>query len=207
MVGCRMNWYTISDFIWPSLEAQEPDKEFKQELQKPTGTWAATSPEAHAEVAALIAAEEDRLRTVDTKLQALLSMAPIAATLIVALVTFVTKEPQAYKIGSVGLVVLSGAHVILQLLRTVLAAIAGLGVQIFQRVALEELTPQADETADAYRTRVLETRIKCFLYNQSVTDGKVSQLKVAYRAIENALGMLLLLVVILGIIAISNYQH
>src|SRR5438067_1342343 len=62
-------------------------------------------------------------------------------------------------------------------------------------ITLEELAPRGGEAEDAYDTRIIEARINCFLYNVEVTDQKVSQLKVAYRALKNALGMLLLLVI------------
>jgi hypothetical protein len=119
-------------------------------------------------------------------------------------VTFVTKEPQAYTLSSVTFTAAGGAYIILQFICTVWSAVKGLQLHAFQRLTVQTFTPQPNETTEAYRVRITDASIACHLHNESVTNKKASQLKLAHRAMKNALGMLLVIVLALGSIAIYN---
>jgi hypothetical protein len=106
--------------------------------------------------------------------------------------------------SSVVVIVVGGAYVILQFIRCLWAAVEGLTVREFMRIKPEELKPFEKENAAAYQTRIDNRELECFADNVLVVDDKISQLKLAHRALKNALGGLLFLVIALGSIAIYN---
>ncbi len=198
-----MTWHDLTDFIWPTLETLKANNA-QNEKDQHQPQWTGELREAQQEAERLITIEDDRLKAVEVKLQAVLNVAPIIITLVLALVTFITQKAQSYVAISVVLIVAGGAYVALQFLRAVFAAIDGIGRKQFLRLTIDDIHPQTNESPETYRLRILHAQLSCSTHNSKVTNDKVSQLALAHRAIKNALGMLLFLIVALGIVAIFN---
>jgi len=198
-----MNWHLLTDLFWPTLEGAEskvPD----------APKWDYSDKILRDELDALIAAEEDRRKGTDTKLQGLLVLSSVTATFVMGFVAFVTQNTGTYTFFSAACIIGGGAYLILQFLRTLWAAIAGLTPRAFMQLIAADLAANPDERAeggtvtDNYHVRLTNEKLKCYAYNGWVTNKKLSQLNLAHRALKNALGMLFLLALTLAVIAIRN---
>jgi hypothetical protein len=144
-------------------------------------------------------AQEDRAKTVETRLLSVSSLAPVSMTILVAVITFLTSDrAREFTWGSVLAVGLVGSYVAFQFLIALLAAVNGLGRRPFNRLAIKDIVPQPDEGKDAYLKRACDELTEAILKNMGAVDDKVSQLALAHEAVKNAVwGLLLVLITIL----------
>ena len=193
-----MNLHWVWDCFWPTIEDSDtPDH------SRDPAPWTSQIILACQAIDELASAERERCRLVDAKLQALIPLAPVVVTLIVAFVTFLIRNPPPYLVGSVVVVVVA-IYVALQLIRTVFAAVTGIQRKAFMALSIEDVTPKGQETEEEYRVRITNEKTRCLAGNTRVIDYKVTQLAVAHRAIKNALFGLLILLPLLGGIAVFN---
>ena len=152
-------------------------------------------------------AQEERAKTVETRLLSISSLAPVSMTIIVAVITFLTGDrAREFTEGSILVVGLIGSYVAFQFLLALLAAVNGLGRRSFTHVAIKDVVPQRDETKDAYLRRACAELMEVILHNRAVVDEKVSQLALGHEAVKNAVwGLLLILLTILIITLAGTY--
>lgn len=204
----RERLYWLRDRIRPTL-VPAPRKETAGE---PAWPAASACPMETLEVAydALkdeLKAQEERAKTVETRLLSISSLAPVSMTIIVAVITFLTGDrAREFTEGSILVVGLIGSYVAFQFLLALLAAVNGLGRRSFTHVAIKDVVPQRDETKDAYLRRACAELMEVILHNRAVVDEKVSQLALGHEAVKNAVwGLLLILLTILIITLAGTY--
>ena len=145
--------------------------------------------------------EFERVRLVDSKLQSISSLSPIAITVLVATVVFLTGgRVGEFTRGSVLIVECGGFYVALQLVRALLAATEGLGRTSYDLAALTDIPPTQGETKENYIRRVCEDLTDSLSKNREATNRKVDQLALGHEALKNAifglLGVILALIFI-----------
>ena len=152
-------------------------------------------------------AQDDRAKTVETRLLSISSLAPVSMTIMVAVVTFLTSDrAREFTWGSVLAVGIVGSYVSLQFLLALLAAVKGLGRRSFSHLSIKDIVPQPDETKDAYLRRACAELTQVILHNRGAVDDKVSQLALAHEAVKNAVwGLLLVLITILVYTVAGTY--
>ena len=176
-----MNLHWVWDCFWPTIEDSDtPDH------SRDPAPWTSQIILACEAIDELASAERERCRLVDAKLQALIPLAPVVVTLIVAFVTFLIRNPPPYLVGSV--VVVVGCYI-----RGSAAHPYGIRsgdrdtAQSFMALSIEDVTPKGQETEEEYRVRITNEKTRCLAENTRIIDYKVTQLAVAHRAIKNAL--------------------
>jgi hypothetical protein len=202
----RLHW--LRDRIRPTLVPAPP----KEAASEPAWPAANTCPQetlvaAYDALRDELKAQEERAKTVETRLLSISSLAPVSMTIIVTVITFLTGDRAGkFTKASVLVVGLMGSYVAFQFLLALLAAVNGLGRRSFTHVAIKDVVPQRDETKDAYLRRACAELMEVILHNRVVVDEKVSQLALGHEAIKNAVwGLLLILITILAITLAGTY--
>ncbi|MGI8837489.1 MAG: hypothetical protein ACR2H4_12755 [Pyrinomonadaceae bacterium] len=128
-------------------------------------------------------------------------MAPVAMAVIVAAFTVLANRSiQAFTLISVLFVGIVGGYISLELLRAIMAAIAGLKRRSFVGISLKDLYPLPDESRESYLKRSCSELAEVIRNNRAEIDAKVTWLDVAHTAIRNAVvGLLLLVITIIGL--------
>jgi len=203
MTRSRVAIELMLDLIWPRVS--RPLAVSPAEAKWPTSVRlnGETIESAYTMLRQEYDAETDRIRTVETKLLGVSSLAPVAMAIIVASLTaLTTRNLQAFTRVSVFVVGVVGGYVSLQFLRAIQAAIAGLSRRSFFAISLKDLYPLANETKEDYLTRnclELADVIRC---NRAEIDAKVTCLALAHTAIRNAVFGLLFLVLVIVWLAV-----
>jgi hypothetical protein len=147
--------------------------------------------------------EDERIRIVETKLLNISSLAPIAMTVFIAMITFLTSgKVQTFTRTSIWVVVILGGYIALQFLLAVRSAIKGLARKPFYRLGLEDWFPKGKESRRDYLERVCKEITDAIANNRKGIDQKVSQLALSHESILNAVGgLLIMLFILLAIVA------
>ena len=194
----------LRDRIWPTLVAHPTAK------GKPDFEWPATLTAsddalqlAHEALKDELKSEDERIKTVEAKLINISSLAPIALTVFVAMITFLTSDKMhLFTRGSIWVVVFWGAYIALQFLLAVRAAIKGLARRPFKRLSLEDVLPRGGESRSDYLRRACKEIADVIAGNRRGIDQKVSQLALCHESILNAVwALLILLLILLAIVA------
>lgn len=194
----------VVDCFWPTLERSPKSK--RPEL--PIVTLSSeVAPEVRSRLEAAVEADVDRMKSIDAKLMAVCSVAPICATLLVAIVSFLTTQrPGTFTPSSVLGVVALVSFIIIQFIRALLAAIQGLQRRGFLVPTSSSLWAQIDgESVDAYTLRACNDLADRLHVNRETTNEKVSYMALAHRAYLNAVVGMLLAVIVLSAIILSEY--
>ena len=150
-----------------------------------------------------MAEADDRYRHVERKLLALLTLTTVFSAVItagvVSVATLSVGEPD--RVVALLMVVVV-AYIALHLARALIATIKGLKRRNFHQLGVKDISPGEEESAEEYRLRILNHRVKCTFKNESVVSQMVDQMEVAHVAIINVLGATLLLIVSAIIIAV-----
>lgn len=121
----------VIDLIWPRAPGT-PSASPEAGWPEATALKAETIESAYELLKQEYQAETDRIRTVETKLLGISGLAPVAMAVIVAAFTsLANRNLQAFTRVSVLLVGIVGGYISLELLRAILAAIAGLKRRFF----------------------------------------------------------------------------
>jgi hypothetical protein len=189
------------DLIWPRVSRPVAVSPSEAKWPESAALNAETMESAYGLLRQEYDAETDRIRTVETKLLGISSLAPVAMAVIVAAFTVLTNRSlQAFTRGSVLMVGIVGGYISLQFLRAVQAAIAGLSRRSFFVVSLEDLYPLPGESNANYLTRNCGELAEVIRGNRVEIDAKVTWLAIAHTAIRNAVfGLLVLVIVIIGL--------
>jgi hypothetical protein len=202
----RLHW--LRDRIRPTL-VPAPPKEATGVPAWPVGRPCPleTLEAAYDALKEELRSQEDRAKTVETRLLSVSSLAPVSMTIMVAVVTFLTSDrAREFTWGSVLAVGLAGSYVAFQFLLALLAAVNGLGRRSFSHLSIKDIVPQPDETKDAYLRRACAELTEVILYNRASVDDKVSRLALAHEAVKNAVwGLLLVLITILAFTMAGTY--
>ena len=152
-------------------------------------------------------AEDDRVKLIESKLISISSIVPVAMTITVAMVTFLTSgRVSQFSRASIVIVGLVGGYITLQFLRASLAAVNGLSRRSYEYLQLEDIAPKPNESKEKYLQRICVQMVDILNSNREVINGKVSQLALGHESIRNALCGLLILLLIILIIVVIGYQ-
>jgi hypothetical protein len=196
----------LIDLIWPAL-VSPPKKDDGDAFKWPDDRAAddGTLEAAYNLLKDELKSEDDRAKVIESKLLSISSLVPVAMTVTVAMVTFLTSgRAGEFTRTSILIVGAVGAYVALQFLRASLAAINGLGRRSYVHIETEELAPKSKEKKAAYLQRICGQMTQVLAFNREVINTKVDQLALGHEAIRNAVrGLLVLLLVILLIVALD----
>lgn len=204
--GLRKASDWVIDRIWPRTtnRSQSGSLEFEEYLSNTAHEY---HPVIEAELEKLIAQEDERHRSVDRKITSLLAIAPIATTIIIAIVvTAVTTRLDAIlEDWKSYLPLLVTLYIGLQLIRAMIAIIHGQGSTSYSRNTIYGLEPRPEETPETHKIRLTNQSIKNLLENQTATNRKVNRMNIAHCAINNAVWATLILVIAACLIAGYNF--
>lgn len=196
----------LLDRIWPTL-VSDPKARNKTNPEWPA-TLTSTDEALELAYEALreeMKSEDERIKVVEAKLINISSLAPIAMTIFVAMIAFLTSgRVQSFTRMSIWVVVIFGGYIALQFLLAVRAAIKGLARRSFQRVSLEDWFPRGRESRTDYLLRACKEVTDTIVNNRRAIDQKVSQLALCHESILNAVWGLLIMLVILLAIAVTQ---
>ena len=200
--------YWIRDCIWPLLEPLSgvPNPP-KAEWADPDSTETDALETAYSFLRDEYKAEFERVRMVESKLQSISSLSPIAITIVAAIVAFLTggKLDQFTRTSTL-FVEIGGFFIAFQFVRAMLAATEGLERKGYYFTSLRDIPPKIDEKKGEYIRRLCEDLAANLRNNREVTNGKVNQLALGHRTIKNAVFGLLVLILVLVLITIFGQQ-
>jgi len=191
MAGCMKRlrkWLDrVPDWLWPHLTG---DPIASPSGQREVGTLEeATLAAAERAVEQRLGRVDERLRAVESKLVAMLTLTSILSAAVTAGFAAVsTLRPQAGSARiplAVGL--LLATYTIVNLLLSVWSTVSGLMRRGFGEISYGDLAPREEESEIEYRTRILNRHLNHAEWNDWVLDQKVSELAVAHVALRNAL--------------------
>ena len=194
----------LLDLVWPTLDspsrsllgADEPRLEIKADAHDDVLR------EVYGRLSAELEVEAERRRAVETKLLAVGSVAPIAVTIIVAAVSFLSSgRLQDFVPASVVVILAMAVYVALQFLRAMLAAISGLSRKAYTGPTISEIVRAGTEGWSGYLRNASHDVARRIVQHREMTNDKVSQLALAHRAIKNAVVALVFdLLILAGLI-------
>ena len=149
---------------------------------------------------------EERFRTVERKLIALLTLttvlgAAVAASLVAVATLDRVKDSWTTNIAIVPAIIVV-FYILIQILCSLLATLRGLTREGYRQLTPKGITPRAGENSDTYRIRLLNSQAKAVTWNNWVLNGKVGQMAIAHDALRNALWGTVLLMCIAVILAV-----
>lgn len=203
--GLRKASDWVIDRIWPRTtnRSQSESPEFEEYLSNTAQEY---HPVIEAELEKLVVQEDERHHSVDRKITSLLAIAPIATTIIIAIVVAaVTARLDAIlESWSYLPLLFLTLYIGLQLIRAIIAIIQGQGSTSYSRNTIYGLEPRPDETPETHRIRLTSQSIRDLLENQAATNKKVNRMNIAHCAINNAVWATLFLVIAACLIAGYN---
>ena len=157
------------------------------------------------ELQGLAAAEEDRCRAVEGKLQGVTGFSSVAASLLLA-ISARTVESRSFSVSPLGLAVVLGliAYAAVQFLRAILAAITGLRRRGYVRFTSVDLAPRMGETEYCFLLRLNRELSRQIEINARVNDERVTQMELAHLAVRNAVVVLTLALVASAVLAVAR---
>jgi hypothetical protein len=141
----------------------------------------------------LLAQEDGRRQSVDTRLTAIVGLSSIAGTIVFG---GMLTQPQAFRSphGVAGWLLACGPlYLTLQVCSAILAAVVGLGRRGYFTSTPTDVLPTRDEAPSVHLRRQLASCLHTLADTQVRNDDKVTQMAVAHRAMRNFLVGLLVL--------------
>jgi len=181
-------WLDITvDWVWPRLTGKpvpSPDDHLLI-----TTTDLALLNEIENTVEKRIDQVDERIRTVETKLVALLTLTSVLSAAVTAgFATASTMQIQrGFPLIPVWLTLALVFYIALMLLRSLWATVAGLMRRGYKQLTCEEIIPKDKENKIRYKTRLLNQKLNHVNWNDWVVNHKVSEMAVAHTALRNAL--------------------
>lgn len=198
--------HRLRDWVWPTLVAP-PKKDDVDAFEWPNDKTAdvGTLEAAYNLLKDELKSEDDRAKIIESKLLSISSLIPIAMTVTVAMVTFLTGgRVSQFTLPSILIVGFVGAYIALQFLRASLAAIKGLGRRSYSHIEAKEIAPKPKEKKEAYLQRTCAQMVQILAFNREVINKKVDHLALGHEAIKNAVwGLLFLLLIVLVVVAVG----
>ena len=202
--------YWLRDCFWPTLVLDRkaiPDTASQVKWPDTVSTTKEALEASYAVLKDEMKLEDDRSKIVESKLQGILSLVPLAMTVVFAIVTIFIGG----KIGAVSskviIVEIVGAYYLaLQTLRALIAVINGLSSRNYNYLRIEDVVPQQGEAKETYLNRMCKEIFDIIRQNRSVTDEKIGQMKLGHAAIKNAVwGLFFVIGIILTMTVFENY--
>ncbi len=201
-----------SDCIWPHLEGSEVPA---PESQKVFGdNHAGIVADNFSVLSSHLKQADERSKSVDSKLIALLTLTSVLAAAIsasfaaaVTLGSIQIGKSQCETVAGaltagIGLVVF---YVACQLIRSVQCTVDGLKRRSYKNLGPDQIRPRRDEDADLYRLRFVKEQLACVQWNEWIVDQKVGDMAVAHIALNNALfGSYLLIIGALIVLVVRS---
>ena len=186
----------IRDCVWPMLD--RPSGNLRDVCDKPNldlGVDARDDvvPEVYARLSAEFEIETDRRRAVENKLVAVGAAAPIAVTIMVTAVSFLSSG-RVRDLVPVSVIAISvmAFYVALQFLRAMLAAICGLSRKPYKVSMVSEIIPARAEDRSAYLRKGCSDFVRKIEQHREMNNVNVSQLALAHVSMRNAAWALVL---------------
>ena len=189
-ISLKRHFYDrIPDWIWPHLtgDAEPAPKDNDHFNTKHSGLL----DEVNSVLSTRLAQTDERVRNVESKLMALLTLTSVlsvvVATGLAAVTTLGTvgEEAETKIFAWVAVVLIS--YVAVQLIRALGATVAGLMRRSYRQLSPEDMVPEDNETSETFRTRLLNLQVNSMRFNEWVVNQKVSEMAVAHEALRNAL--------------------
>jgi hypothetical protein len=177
----------IVDWVWPRL-TEKPVPSLDEQLLITT-TDALLLDEIENIVEKRTGQVDERLRNVETKLVALLTLtsvlsAAVTASFAVASTMQIQKD---FPIIPVWITIALVIYIAMNLLRSLWATVSGLMRRGYKQLPCEDMIPKDKEDLINYKTRIINQRLNHVKWNDWVLDQKVSDMTVAHVALRNAL--------------------
>lgn len=202
--------YEIRDWFWPTVVLHASpllNTATKVEWPEKNPSTTDTLEASYALLKDELKAEDDRSKIVESKLQGILSLVPLAMTIVFAVVTFFISGKVVSTSLKIVVTEFAGVfYIALQILRALLAVVSGLSSRSYTHLHIDDAIPKEKEDKESYLNRICKEIFDIIRSNREVTDGKVSQLKLGHRAIRNAVwGLFIVIGAILTITVFENY--
>ena len=189
-ISLKRHFYDrIPDWIWPHLtgNAEPAPKDNDHFNAKHSGLL----DEVNSVLSTRLAQTEERVRNVESKLMALLTLTSVlsvvVATGLAAVMTLGTVGDEAETKIFAWFVVVLISYAAVQLIRALDATVAGLMRRSYRQLSPEDMIPEDNETSETFRTRLLNLQVNSMRFNEWVVNQKVSEMAVAHVALRNAL--------------------
>lgn len=196
----------IRDSLWPRLDRTPGNTARERDKPKPEVNVYADIRlvrEAYARLSVDLEAEAERRRAVENKLLAIGSVAPLAVTIVVAAVSFLSSGRLRDLVpASVIVVSVLAFYVASQFLCAMLAAIRGLSAKSYSVPSISEIMPDGADNLSVYLRKACNELARTIEQHRETTNANVSQLSVAHRAMRNAVSGLLVVLFVLVVVVV-----
>ena len=148
--------------------------------------------------------EDDRRTSVDGRLQAVGSVVPVAVTLLLAVVTFLTSGRSGdFRPISIKVLAFISSYAALQFLRAMIASVTGLGRRKYRALRPADIVTNVASEREYIRGRVIAL-IGWIDLHREQNNEKVTNLALAHRAMLNGAAALVCgVLVLLGIVVLE----
>ena len=200
----RQLYDRVPDWIWPHLTGDPAPCPEDDQFFAPR--HARFFDDTNHTLASRLSLVEQRIRSVESKLIALLALASILSLAItVGLATSmsldtVVKDDRFFAWFAASLVF----YVAVQLLRSLWCAVSGLVRRSYKALSPREMVPKDADTTATYQARLLNLQLNYMRWNEWVVDQKVSEMAVAHEALKNVLRATFILILLVLVIALVN---
>jgi hypothetical protein len=206
------------DWLWPSLSPlptgyKERIAEEKSDLLERVDSYLldnhdAAKSEMIVSLDAQVTVESKRTSEANAKLATILALLPLAASIILAMMTIaVTDMPEADFLIEVTVIVfaaIAAIYIFLQIVLACRAALGGLERMGFPHLGLNVVLPRLGEEDTAFRSRQASSVAGAYVKIREINNIKISQMAVAHRALRNAIWGFFVLCIALGAIILTH---
>lgn len=194
----------MTDLFWPRLKG--PAEKKPSDRSYFDSSHVAFILAIECSIRTLAEQGEERLRSVERKLIALLTLAAVlgaavAASLVAVAVLDQVEDSWTTIIIACAAIILV-LYILIQILWSLMATLRGLMRRGYWQITPHGITPKAGETCDVHRIRLLNYQAQTVVWNHWVLNGKVGEMAVAHVALRNALFGTLLLLCIAFVLAV-----
>jgi len=177
----------VPDWIWPHLTG-EPVPAPDEQRSVETGDKVLLEAMEHV-LEKRISQVDERLRTVETKLVALLTLTSILSAAVTASFAAASNVviQKDFRSVPVWITLALLIYLAFNLLRSLWATVSGLMRRGYKQLACKDIVPRDEEDHVNYTARILNQRLNHVKWNDWVLDQKVSEMAVAHVALRNAL--------------------
>ena len=198
----RKFYERIPDFVWPHVSGDPEPEPTGQEFFSIENS--ANLDVANSVLSSRLVQLEDRIRGVESKLTALLTLTSVLSAAVAASLAAATTLGNIDE--GVKLLVWFAAFLVfyagIQILRSLWATVDGLARRAYKQLTPDDIVPQNGESNDMYQVRLLDLQVNNLNWNEWVVNEKVSCMAVAHTALKNGLTAIFFLVLVtLGIAA------
>ena len=181
-------WYNkVPDWIWPHLTG-EPIPAPSEQLSVEVDDVAVLEETGHI-IDKRINQVDERLRNVETKLVALLTLTSVLSAAVTATFAVVStiNTLKVFPLVPIWLILVLIFYIAINLLRSLWATVNGLMRRGYKQLHWKDMVPGKEESSKLYKVRILNQQLDHIKWNEWVLDQKVSQMAVAHEALRNAL--------------------